>query len=70
MCTHYTCLCLDTLIQTRMGMNTREWSCPICSNKINEPIIDNFILSMLNDGSAGVEVMLSIDGSYYWIKSN
>lgn len=66
-CLHYMVICLDTLIQTRSSMNSREWQCPICSNEINEPIIDMFIFSMLNDGSAGIEVVVSIDGTYEWV---
>ena len=34
-CKHYTCVCLDTLIQTRVGIGSRDWLCPICSLKIN-----------------------------------
>lgn len=26
-----------------------------------------FILSILNDGSAGIEVMLSVTGEYQWV---
>lgn len=26
-----------------------------------------FIFSMLNDGSAGIEVVVSIDGTYEWV---
>lgn len=55
-CTHYMVICLDTLIQTRLAMNNREWQCPICNSDINEPIIDMYILSILNDGSAGIEI--------------
>lgn len=66
-CSHYTCICLETLIQTRIGMNSREWVCPICSSPINEPIVDMFILSILNDGSAGIKVSLNINGQYEWI---
>lgn len=59
---HYMVICLDTLIQTRSSMNSREWLCPICTSEINEPIIDMFIFSMLNDGSAGIEVIVNING--------
>lgn len=34
-CNHYMVICLDTLIQTRLGMNNREWQCPICNADIN-----------------------------------
>lgn len=53
LCRHYTCLCLETLIQTRVGIGSREWLCPICSKKINEPVVDMFILSIVNDGNPG-----------------
>lgn len=69
-CPHYTCLCLETLIQTRGSINTREWNCPICDNKVNEPIIDMFVMSILNDGTGGIEVMLSISGEYTWLAFN
>ena len=61
-CPHYTCLCLETLVQTRASMPSREWKCPICDNKVNEPIIDLFVLSILNDGVGGIEVFLNISG--------
>lgn len=53
-CLHYTCMCLETLIQTRVSMTTREWNCPICGSKVNEPVIDMFVFSILNDGTGGV----------------
>ena len=43
-------------------MPSREWKCPICDNKVNEPIIDLFVLSILNDGVGGIEVFLNISG--------
>jgi hypothetical protein len=62
-------ICLDTLILTRSSMNSREWLCPICSADINEPVVDMFILSMLSNGSTGIEVMLSVTGEYDWVTS-
>ena len=66
-CKHYTCVCLDTLIQTRVGIGSRDWLCPVCSLKINEPIVDSYILKILNDGNAGTEIIMNIDGSYEWV---
>lgn len=48
-------------------MNMREWLCPICNNDLNEPVIDMFVFSILNDGSTGIDVMLSVTGEYEWI---
>ena len=65
-CSHFTCFCLKSLVQTHS--KTRFWNCPICECRANEPVIDMWIYKMLMDNQLGSEVILYPDGKYEWAK--
>lgn len=65
-CIHFSCVCLETLIATHLTL--RYWSCPICEERINEPVVDIWIFSMLKDNQAGSDVVVNPDGSYHWLE--
>ena len=64
-CPHYMCVCLQTLIM--IHKKTRLWKCPICSERINEPVVDMYISSILNDRPTGSEVFIMGNGKWKWI---
>lgn len=66
-CIHYACICLETLAITHV--TSRGWSCPICSERLNEPRVDMWVMAMLNDNAHGFEVLVKDDGTYVWLGS-
>jgi len=50
-------------------MVSRYWGCPICEEKISEPVVDMWIYQMLKDNQSGSDVLVNMDGTYSWVKS-
>ena len=62
-CKHFSCLCLKTLINVHHQF--RIWGCPLCNERINEPMVDIWVMTALRDNAGNNdEAIFYLDGRF------
>lgn len=67
-CKHFGCACLQTIIA--FHNMKRQWICPQCDGKVNEPYIDLFVYQIIKDKSSSTSVYISKNGNYEWVQED